>query len=108
MVSAGDAQRRKTHIGGFLRLQNWEWSHFESAASDVCQRLSTDLDMLREKSTTIDVYDRIGATCMELGLRAMVGELSPSLVPLNEQGRTFTAEINTSYHNVGCTLTAIW
>lgn len=67
--------------------------------------MSTGLDTLREKSTTIDIYDHIGAACMELGLRAMVGELCPSLVPLNEQGRTFTAEISTSYHNIGCTLT---
>lgn len=105
MVNEGDARRRKAHTGGFLRLQNWEWGRFEGAASDVCQRMSTGLDMLRDNSTTIDIYDHIGAACMELGLQAMVGELSPSLVPLNEQGRTFMAEISTSYHNIGCTLT---
>jgi hypothetical protein len=105
MVHAGDAQRRKTHTGGFLRLQNWEWSRFENAASDVCQRLSTGINMSREKSTTIDIYDHIGAACMELGLRAMIGERSPSLVPLNAQGRTFTAETSTSYNNIGCSRT---
>jgi cytochrome P450 len=105
MVHAGDVQRRKTHTGGFLRLQNWEWSRFENAAGDVCQRLSTGLDMSRETSTTIDIYDHIGAACMELGLRAMIGERSPSLVPLNAQGRTFTAETSTSYNNIGCSRT---
>ena len=105
MVHAGDVQRRKTHTGGFLRLRGREWSRFENAAGDVCQRLSTGLDMSREKSTTIDIYDHIGAACIELGLRAMIGERSPSLVPLNAQGRTFTAETSTSYNNIGCSRT---
>jgi len=105
MVHADDVQRRKTHTGGFLRLQVEEWSRFENAAGDVCQRLSTGLDVLREKSTTIDIYDHIGAACMELGLRAMIGERSPSLVPLNAQGRNFTAETSTSYNNIGCSRT---
>lgn len=102
MIHAGDAQRRKTHTGGFLRLQSWEWSRFEDAASDVCQRLSSGLDMARAESPTIDIYDHIGAACIELGFRAMIGARSPSLVPLNPQGRAFTAEISASYPQIGC------
>lgn len=105
MVHTGDAQRRKTQTGGFLRLQGWEWSRFEVTAGDVCRRMSSGLERMRERSKVVDVYDHVGAACMELGMRAMMGELAPPLVPLNEQGKAFMAEISASYPKIGCSQT---